>query len=94
MANSQDDSKSKAGGATRRTPLWAHLAGWYGAIAILWAYYGSSHGHLDQGAVYHLLNLSGAIGVGVVCWYQRTWQALVLEIAWATIAISSILQLS
>ena len=78
----------------RKTPRWAHIAGWYGAGAILWAYYASSHGHMEQAAVYHLLNLSGAIGVGIVCWYQRTWQALALEVAWASIALSSILRLS
>lgn len=77
----------------RTTPPWAHAAGWYGMLAILTAYYSSTHGIMDQALGYHSLNLSGAIGVAVVCWYQRTWQALALELAWAGIAISGLLSL-
>ena len=74
----------------KQTPAWAHIAGWYGTLAILWAFYASSHNHLEQGATYQLLNLSGAIGVATVCWYQRTWPALALEVAWAGIAVSAL----
>ncbi len=69
----------------------ASLAGWYGTLAILCAYFASSHGWLEQGLAYHLLNLTGALGVGWVCWLRRTWQPLLLEVAWALVALSALL---
>ena len=46
---------------------------------------------LEQGLAYHLLNLTGALGVGWVCWLRRTWQPLLLEVAWALVALSALL---
>ena len=63
------------------------LAGWYGTAAILTAYGLSSFGWLEQGPLYQLLNLTGAAGVGLVCWRRRTWQAFWLEAVWGAVAL-------
>ena len=74
----------------RRVPLAVGLLGWYGTAAIVGAYFASSHGWLAQGPTYHLLNLTGALGVGLVCWWKRAWQPLSLELVWALVALSAL----
>lgn len=73
-----------------RVPPWLDVVGWLGSAAIVGAYFGSSHGHLEQGVAYHLLNLLGAIGVGLVCWRRRDWQPLSLEVVWGVVAVSAL----
>lgn len=72
-------------------PLWAEIVGWYGMLAILSAYGANSFDAMDKGALYQGLNLTGALGVAVVCFYRRTWQAFVLEAVWAAIALTALL---
>ena len=74
-------------------PRWMDAFGWYGTFAILAAYFLSSHGLIGQGFLYQALNLSGAVGVGLVCWRRRTWQPFWLEVAWAAVAASALLTL-
>ena len=62
--------------------------------AILGAYAFSSFGVLDRGVVYQLLNLTGAIGVGWVCWRKRTWQAFWLEAVWGGVAAVSLIAMA
>ncbi len=67
--------------------------GWCGTSAILGAYAGISFGLLDAaGPTYPLLNLSGACGVGLLCWMRRAWPAFVLEAAWALIAAAALVR--
>ena len=68
-------------------PRAVDLLGWYGTLAILSAYALSNFDLLEKGALYQLLNLTGALGVGLVCWYRRTWQAFWLEAVWGLIAL-------
>lgn len=77
----------------RPVPRAASVFGWYGTLAILTAYAGISLGWLDRGVAYQVLNLTGAAGVGLVCWYQRTWQAFWLEVAWVSVALVGIIAL-
>lgn len=70
-----------------KIPFAADVFGWYGTLAILSAYGFSSMGWLEQGALYQFLNLTGAAGVGLVCFLRRAWQPMCLEVAWALIAI-------
>ena len=51
----------------------------------------SNEGLLERGALYQALNLTGATGVALVCWYRRTWQAFWIEAAWAAIALKALL---
>ena len=74
-------------------PLGLQIFGWYGTLAILGAYMGNSHGWLETGVTYHLLNVSGAIGVGWVALRRRAWQPFSLELAWALIGLSALFQL-
>lgn len=90
-----EDPKAGTGPASPERPLPRafDLLGWYGTAAILVAYLLSSHGHLEQGLFYQVLNLTGALAVGLVCWLRRTWQALALEVAWAIVSLSALIRL-
>ncbi|MEM8711889.1 MAG: hypothetical protein AAGG01_13130 [Planctomycetota bacterium] len=68
--------------------------GWIGTALILGAYGLHSLEAIGNGALYQTMNLLGAIGVGVVCWRQRTWQAFFLELAWGVIAVVSLLRIA
>jgi hypothetical protein len=71
-------------------PAWMTWYGWYGTAAIVGAYAANSHGWLPRGALYQWLNLTGALGVGLVCWRKRAWQAMSLEVVWALVALSAL----
>ena len=93
-----DDMQTGAGsettgatGGERALPLWMNVLGWYGTLAIVGAYLASSHGWMEQGTLYQLLNVSGAAGVGLVCWRRRAWQALTLEVVWAVVGLTALL---
>ncbi len=91
MSDSPDDSPQETS-TSRSVPLAVDLLGWYGTLAILGAYAASSFEWLERGALYQSLNLTGAFGVGLVCWYRRTWQAFWLEAVWGGIALVALLR--
>ena len=67
------------------------LVGWYGAIATLCAYFLVSFEIMGPKDLrYQLLNLTGAIGLGIICKYKKTYQPLVVNIIWAAIALLAI----
>lgn len=73
-------------------PLYPEVAGWYGVLAILFAYCAVSLGYLPvTNGWYHLLNITGAVGLVLDSVYQRDWQPMVLNIAWAFIGVISLL---
>ena len=70
------------------------LLGWYGAAAILAAYFLNSSGRLSaQSRAYQLLNVSGAIGIVVVSLTKSAWQPAALNTIWAGIALVSLLRI-
>ena len=72
----------------------AELLGWYGAIAIIGAYYLNSTGRLSaQSRLYQLLNITGALGIVIVSFAKSAWQPAALNCIWALIALVSLLQL-
>jgi len=77
-------------GGTSPLPLWMNILGWYGTLAIVGAYLASSHDWMEQGTLYQLLNISGAAGVGLVCWRRRAWQALTLEVVWVVVGLTAL----
>lgn len=77
-----------------RAPFWIDVLGWYGTAAIVGAYAALSFGWLPEGALYHGLNLTGALGVGLVCWRRRTWQPFWLEVVWAAVAAIALVRLA
>ena len=72
--------------------LFAEIAGWYGAVAILFAYALSSFHIISvDGIAYQLLNLTGAIGVIIIAWHKRVAQSVVLNAVWGTVAVIAII---
>lgn len=67
--------------------------GWLGTFLIILAYYLNSTQKISsQSSTYQLLNLCGAIGVGINVFTQHAWPAFALQIVWAFIAISAIIK--
>jgi len=69
------------------------ILGWIGTALIVNAYFLVSRQYLSsQSRAYQLLNLLGALGVGVNVFYQQAWPVLALQIIWAVIAILSLMR--
>ena len=68
-------------------------AGWIGTILIVLAYFLISRRHVTiESKAYQLMNLVGAIGVGINVFHQQAWPALALQLAWGAIAIASLVR--
>ena len=72
--------------------LLTDVLGWYGVIAILAAYAFLTWGivTVDQMS-FHLLNLTGSLGIIASSTQKRDWQADVLNIVFALIALVGII---
>jgi hypothetical protein len=67
------------------------ILGWYGAVAELSAYILVSAGVVSpRHIIYQLLNLTGAFGLGAICYHKRTYQPLFVNSVWFVIAIIEI----
>ncbi len=74
--------------------IYTEIAGWYGAIALIVAYFLVSFGLVQaEGIVYQLLNLSGGLGLIIVAAAKNVPQSVVLNIFWAMIGIISIVRI-
>ena len=79
---------------SRKKNTVAEIAGWYGTVAILLAYTLVSFSLVDQkGALFQLLNLTGAIGIIIIAVYKKVTQSVVLNIIWAAVAITALIKL-
>lgn len=68
--------------------------GWLGAIASLAAYFSVSFGLLHpRDLSYQLLNLAGAVGLGTICYFRRTYQPFVVNLIWGVIAVLAIVNI-
>lgn len=68
------------------------VIGWAGTALIVLAYFLNSHKKIDSANPYYqLLNLLGAVGVGINVLYHGAWPALALQVVWGTIAVISLL---
>lgn len=64
-----------------------------GALAILVAYALAQLEIVDQRAYpYILLNLAGAIVLGVIAWIEELWGFFLLEAAWGLIALAGLIE--
>lgn len=71
----------------------AEAAGWYGTAAILLAYGLVSFEVVSaHGAVFQLLNLTGAIGIIVISVRKNVKQSVVLNVIWAVVAIVALMR--
>lgn len=74
--------------------MWAEAAGWYGTVAIVLAYVLVSFNAVPAGgAVYQLLNLTGAAGIIVIAAVKKVRQPLILNLFWAVIAIVALIRI-
>lgn len=64
--------------------LFSSIGGWVGMAMLLYAY--AARNRLSSRS-YALLNLFGAMLVGVNCFVTEAWPAMALQTAWAAIAI-------
>jgi hypothetical protein len=74
--------------------LFIELLGWYGVVAILLAYALVSFEVIESKSyAYHLLNLTGALGIVVVSITKKAKQPAVLNVIWAVVAAGAIIGL-
>lgn len=70
-----------------RTNIFVEYLGWYGALAMIAAYGLYAFGILAGDSIwYHLLNLTGALGIITVSVYKKVWQPAVLSVMWVGLA--------
>ena len=68
--------------------LFINICGWLGTLLIVVAYYFVSIKRLNiADREYQILNLAGAVALGINVFYKQAWPAFVLEIVWGGIAI-------
>lgn len=59
-----------------------------GAVAILVAYALAQFGVMDQRSYsYLILNLLGAVVLGVIAWIEDLWGFFLLELAWTLVSL-------
>lgn len=85
-------AKKNSKKVSKNTNFFEGAIGWYGAIATLAAYFLVSFAILHpRDLSYQVLNLTGAIGLGTICYFKKTYQPLFVNIIWAIIAIIAII---
>ena len=75
-------------------PLIFAIAGWSGAILIIAAYGLLTARKLAaDGVAYQLLNIAGAVGVGVNAWWNSAIPSVALNVIWAGIGMVALWQI-
>jgi len=70
------------------------VVGWCGTIALLGAYLLLSIGKINgKSRIYHFLNFTGAISLGVNAYTKTNYQVVVIECVWSSIALWSLFNL-
>jgi hypothetical protein len=73
--------------------LFIQIAGWTGTILIVGAFFLNSNNKLSSGdKTYQLMNLFGAICIGINVFHNHAWPAVALQVVWGLIAIASIIK--
>jgi len=66
-----------------------------GALLILVAYAAAQMNAMDQHSrVYLVLNLTGAVILAVLAWFEQLWGFLMLETVWAAVSLWGLVQLA
>jgi hypothetical protein len=69
------------------------IVGWIGTFLIVLAYYLVSSKRLEgTNKLYQLMNLFGAIGLGINVLYQQAWPSVALQTVWGAIAVLALLK--
>lgn len=74
--------------------MFSQIIGWVGTAFILIAYISLVYFKqiTEDSKTYQLLNLFGAIFIGISVFYKMAWPAFALQISWALIAILSLVR--
>ncbi len=68
------------------------IIGWAGAVLVILAYVLVTSDRLEgESRLYQVLNLFGAIGVGMSVFEQKAWPALAIQVVWGVVAIMALL---
>ncbi len=74
--------------------IFSQTIGWIGTFLIVLAYFLVSNNKISAtDRRYQLLNLFGAIFVGVNVFQQSAWPAFTLQVVWSLIAIFSLIKI-
>lgn len=69
------------------------IIGWVGTILIITAYFLVSKNKVDGNSnSYQIMNLVGAVCLGINVYYVQSWPALALQVMWGAIAITTLLK--
>jgi hypothetical protein len=75
--------------------LFAEIFGWYGAAAIVGAFFLNSYNIVETtDPVYFFLNISGSVGIIIVSMMKRNYQPVALNAVWLVISLGAIWQLN
>lgn len=70
------------------------IIGWYGAAAIVSAYFLLSFDLIRAGSIiYQTLNFTGAIGIVLISLYEKAYQPVALNLIWTIIAVIALLKI-
>jgi hypothetical protein len=73
--------------------IFVQIVGWIGAFLVVLAYFLVSYKKVQgDNRVYQLMNLIGAIGVGINASYQAAWPSFAIQIMWGIIAIVALVK--
>ncbi len=73
--------------------IFIQIVGWIGAFLIVLAYFLVSYTSVQSSSrVYQLMNLVGAIGIGINTFYQEAWPSFSIQIVWGIIAIIALVK--
>ena len=69
--------------------------GWAGALLILGAYFLLSFGRLSaRSRIYHLMNMTGAVGFIINTWWHGALPSMVLNVVWLLIGGAALWQMA
>lgn len=74
--------------------IFIEVIGWYGALAIIGAYFLNSFSFISAGDLsYQILNVTGALGMIAVSYYKKAYQPMTVNIVWGVIGGLAIINL-
>ncbi|NIA02296.1 MAG: hypothetical protein GWP15_02850 [Nitrospirae bacterium] len=73
---------------TKTKTIIIETVGWMGTVLIVLAYFLISNAYVvGDSFVYQLMNLSGAVFLGISLVVKKAWPALTLQVIWSVIAV-------
>ena len=74
--------------------LISEVIGWIGALFIISAYFGVSYKKISPvSKTYQIMNLVGAIGVGINAFQQAAWPSFGIQMVWFAVAFIAMINI-